>query len=740
MTPATTAATAPCGPAAPLGWGANAQSAELTEQQAVAGVLGGFRAVTDLAACILPLLQALHWDGDLVHVAESLPHFADSLDLTDLLNVMANMGYASTSEELRPSRMDPRLMPCLFLPEGEFSMAMVLVRPSEDEPGKLVAFDSTSRSYVTIPPPDHAGRVYLFRRLGEDERVELEEAPRNFVGMVLNRFKPLFGQMLFASLASNLLVLATPLFTMAIYDKYLPTGAFGILVALLAGVVVAVAGDFAIRNIRARMIAYIGARLDHLLGLAIFRRLLLLAPPYTELANPNAQIARLRDFELVREFFTGPLATTLAEAPFVIIFLVVMGMLSGPLVAVPAAALVVFLLIAHFARPVVERRVVASTRAASRRQEFLVESLSKPRAIKESGAEQVWRDRYRALSAEGGLKSHQAAQALAIVSSMSQAIVVLTGLLTLGWGVLRVLEGAMTVGALMASMMMVWWILRPLQTAFSLFSQIERVQASVGQINRLMHVRPERVGTPAVQSQPRLSGRLTLNNVSLRYHPDADPAVLGVSFQVEPGEVVALIGPNGCGKSTVLKLVLGLYRPQTGAVQLDNIDIRQLDPIELRRAIAYVPQQPEMFFGTVAQNLRLVRPIATEAELRWACQEAGVLEEIEALERGFETRLGDGKTDRVSSSLRQRLSLARAYLKRAPITLMDEPASGLDFMADRNFMVTLERMRGHSTVLLVTHRPSHLKLADKIVVMHQGQVRMAGPAKQVLDRLPAGFF
>lgn len=740
MTPVNTAATAPCGPAVPLGWGANAQSAELTEQQAVAGVLGGFRAVTDLAACILPLLQALHWDGDLVHVAESLPHFADSLDLTDLLNVMANMGYASTSEELRPSRMDPRLMPCLFLPEGEFSMAMVLVRPSDDEPGKLVAFDSTSRSYVTIPPPDHAGRVYLFRRLGEDERVELEEAPRNFVGMVLNRFKPLFGQMLFASLASNLLVLATPLFTMAIYDKYLPTGAFGILVALLAGVVVAVAGDFAIRNIRARMIAYIGARLDHLLGLAIFRRLLLLAPPYTELANPNAQIARLRDFELVREFFTGPLATTLAEAPFVIIFLVVMGMLSGPLVAVPAAALVVFLLIAHFARPVVERRVVASTRAASRRQEFLVEALSKPRAIKESGAEQVWRDRYRDLSAEGGLKSHQAAQALAIVSSMSQAIVVLTGLLTLGWGVLRVLEGAMTVGALMASMMMVWWILRPLQTAFSLFSQIERVQASVGQINRLMHVRPERVGTPAVQSQPRLSGRLTLNNVSLRYHPDADPAVLGVSFQVEPGEVVALIGPNGCGKSTVLKLVLGLYRPQTGAVQLDNIDIRQLDPIELRRAIAYVPQQPEMFFGTVAQNLRLVRPIATEAELRWACQEAGVLEEIEALERGFETRLGDGKTDRVSSSLRQRLSLARAYLKRAPITLMDEPASGLDFMADRNFMVTLERMRGHSTVLLVTHRPSHLKLADKIVVMHQGQVRMAGPAKQVLDRLPAGFF
>lgn len=727
-------------PASSTHWGGFVPTVELTEKKAVEGVLGGFRAVTDLAACILPLLQALHWDGDLVHVAEALPHFAEQLDLTDLLNVMANLGYASASERLSPAGLDPRLLPCLYLPDGEHAMAMVLVRPADDGEDKVVVFDAASRSYLTITAPDSVGTLYLFRRLGEDERVEMEEAPRNFVGLILNRFKPLFGQMLFTSLASNLLVLATPLFIMSIYDKYLPTGAAGILGALVAGVVVAVAGDFALRNIRARMIAYIGARLDHLLGLAVFRRLLLLAPPYTELANPNAQIARLRDFELVREFFTGPLATTLSEMPFIVLFLVVMGLLGGPLVLVPAGALVLFLLFAHFVRPVVERRVVVSTRAASRRQEFLVEALSKPRAIKESGAEQVWRDRYRTLSAEAGLKSHAANQALSAVAAVSQAMVVLTGLGTLGLGVLRVLGGNMTVGGLMASMMMVWWVLRPLQTAFSLLSQIERVKASVTQINRLMQVRPERVGTPVAQAQPRLSGRLSLNNVSLRYHPDGDPAVLGVSFQVEPGEIVALIGPNGCGKSTVLKLLLGLYRPQTGAVQLDNIDIRQLDPIELRRSIAYVPQQPEMFFGTVAQNLRLVRPIATDEELRWACKEAGVLDEVEALERGFETRLGDGQTDRMSSSFRQRLSLARAYLKRAPITLLDEPASGLDFMADRNFMVTLERMRGHSTVVLVTHRPSHLKLADKIVVMQQGQVRMAGPAKQVLDRLPAGFF
>ncbi|AVM74763.1 peptidase domain-containing ABC transporter [Magnetospirillum gryphiswaldense] len=730
--------TAPSHHGAAPSWDAPPPRFDLNEDRAADGHLGGFEAVTDVAACILPLLSSLGWEGDLVHVAESLPHFADTLDLTDLLNILANLGYASRSLELAPSRMDLRLMPCLYMAPGK--MAMVLVRRDEDDDGKIVAFDAEQRAYVTIELPKVRGRIYRFAQLDEDERAKLEDAPKNFVFAVTNRFKPLFVRMLAASLVSNLLVLVTPLFIMAIYDQFLPTGSVPLLVSLLAGSIIAILGDYAIRGVRSRMIAYMGARLDHLLGLAIFRRLLMLAPPYTEQANSNSQIARLRDFEMVREFFTGPLATTLAEAPFIIVFLLAMALLGGPLVFVPLGALVLFTMIAFATRPVVERKVNAATRAASRRQEFLVEALSKPRAIKEAGAAGIWGDRFRTLSADAALKSHESTRANVVVATASQGLVMLTGIITLGWGVERVLLGSMTVGGLMASMIVVWWILRPLQTGFTLAAQIERVQASIGQINRLMQLKPERQLTPSIQTLPQFKGKVTLTNVSLRYAADSDPAVLGLALQAEPGEVVALIGPNGSGKSTVLKLLLGLYRPQTGAVMIDDIDIRQLDPIELRRLIAYVPQQPDMYFGTVGQNLRLARPEASDEELRWACQEAGLLEDILELPRQFETKLGDGATDRLPASFRQRLSLARAYLKRAPITLFDEPASSLDFMSDRQFMKTLERMKGHSTVFLVTHRPSHLKLADKIVVLVQGQVRMVGPAKQVLDRLPPNFF
>ncbi|OAN53688.1 lantibiotic ABC transporter [Paramagnetospirillum marisnigri] len=738
---AVAAATAPTTSIPPPGgritWGQHVSEVELTEELAASGRLGGFHAVTDVAACILPLLTALNWTGNVVHIAESLPHFAEKLDLTDVLNVMANLGFTSRSLTIRPCELDLRLLPCLFVPDGD-GMAMVLVEPARD--GVVRAFDSATRTYVNVMTPQESGSVWLFKPLDETTRLQQEEAPRDYVGTITKRFFPMIGRMMVASMISNVLILATPIFIMSVYDQYLPSGSWGLLVALLGGVGLALAGDHAIRSLRSRMIAYVGARLDHLLGIAVFRRLMMLAPSYTEQANSNSQIARMRDFEMIREFFTGPLATSLAEAPFVFIFLILMAVLGGPLVFVPIGAVLLFLLLAWVVRPLVVDRANALARASSKRQEFLVESLSNPRIIKEAGASDVWYDRYRNLSADAVLKAHSSARTNAAVAAVSQGLVTAAGVTTLAWGVERVLGGTMTVGQLMASMMVVWWVLRPLQTGFSLATQIERVQSSIAQINRLMQLRPERVAAASIQSPPALKGRLSFNNVSLRYSPEADPALLGVSFQADPGDVVAVVGPNGSGKSSVLKLALGMYRPQTGAVLIDDIDIRQLDPLELRRIVAYVPQRAELFFGTITQNLRLVSPTASDDEIRWACDEAGVLEDILELPDGFNTRVGDARTDRLPTSLRQRLSLARAYLKRAPITLFDEPAATLDFVSDRQFMKTLERMRGHSTVLLVTHRPSHLKLADKIVVLIQGQVRMAGPASQVAGRLPPGLF
>ena len=211
--------------------------------------------------------------------------------------------------------------------------------------------------------------------------------------------------------------------------------------------------------------------------------------------------------------------------------------------------------------------------------------------------------------------------------------------------------------------------------------------------------------------------------------------MLGVDLRAEPGELVAITGPNGAGKSTLLKLVAGLYQCQAGAVLIDGMDLRQIDPGELRSAIASVPQSCDLFHGTIAQNLRLANPTASDKALISAAHNAMILEEILALPGGFETRLTDRLQRQLSNGFKQGLMLARAYVKDSLIYLLDEPGNHLDEGGDRALMDQLETLRGHATVFIVTHRPSHLRMADRVVVMEAGRIVLNGPPGEVLPQL-----
>lgn len=220
-------------------------------------------------------------------------------------------------------------------------------------------------------------------------------------------------------------------------------------------------------------------------------------------------------------------------------------------------------------------------------------------------------------------------------------------------------------------------------------------------------------------------GDVGVTRFSMRYSPDSEPALLGVSFEVKAGEVVAVVGRNGSGKSTLMKALAGMVRGQTGMVKVDGMDIRRFDAVEYRRAIAYAPDEAVVFRGTVAQNILLADASATPEQVEDAARAVGLLDDIDALPEGLETRLGD---QRVSSpSVRTRITLARVLLRRAPIVLLDEPAGGLDAAGDEALMTVIKRLKGRSTVFVVTHRPSHVRLADKILELNEGQVGRMGP-------------
>lgn len=703
--------------------------------------LAALKDATDLSNCLLPLLQSLNWRGDRRHIAEALPHFMNSLDVTSFRNVMATLHYQSRPLKLDLTRIDRRLFPCLFLPEdGE---AMVLLGY---EQAGLKVFDGGLNEERVLPRGKMKGTAYFFSEI-DVEDLQTNQSKVGWFRAVSERFRSLIYQTLGITFVLNILALVTPLFVMAVYDKVVATKSLSTLAFFAFGVGIAILCDLILRMIRSKIMAFIGARLDNIVGIAIFHKILFLPPAFTERATIGAQVARIKDFETIRDFFTGPMALVMFELPFVIIFIITIAVLAGPVVFVSLIMMACFLILGLVITPLLRNSVSRAARASSKKQELIVETLSGMRAVKYCGAEQRWMERFREHSASAALNSFYTAQLSAAMQTISHVLMISAGLGTIIFGVFRVLSGDATVGGLVASMILVWRVLAPLQTGFISLTRVTQVKSSITQINGLMNIKGERDQHAIVNPIKQMEGFVTFARVSIRYSPDSDPALVGVSFELEPGEVLCVVGGNGSGKSTVLKLLAGMYAPQAGSIRVDNMDIRQMDTVELRHAVGYVPQTIQFFYGTIAQNLRLADPTATEEDLYRACELAAVLDDVLALKQGsgkwaregFEVRIGDSASGQMPTSLLQRLNLARGYLKKAPIMLFDEPGNGLDYSGDQAFMRAVDKMRGDTTVLMVTHRPSHMKLADKILWLEYGNVRAFGPSAEVLAQMPKDF-
>jgi ABC-type multidrug transport system fused ATPase/permease subunit len=284
-------------------------------------------------------------------------------------------------------------------------------------------------------------------------------------------------------------------------------------------------------------------------------------------------------------------------------------------------------------------------------------------------------------------------------------------------------------------MVLGWRVLSPLQAVFVSLNQIEHIREALRQLNGLMKMQIEETGPN--EAWRGIDGAIRFSWVSHRYSQESDPVLFGVSFDVGKGEVVAITGPNGSGKSTIVKLLAGLYRPQAGSISIDGVDVRQMEPVRLRQQIGIVSQPTHLFYGTVAQNLRLSCPTASDEELIEAAKEARAYDDIMALSERMETRLTEDVMSRLPAGFRQKLALARVYLRRAPIMVFDEATQGLDEDGDKAFLAAIQRMRGRSTILIVTHRPSHMRIADRLIVMKAGKVVTMGPPDKVL-RGPAG--
>ena len=532
----------------------------------------------------------------------------------------------------------------------------------------------------------------------------------------------------------NLFMLASPLYIMNVYDCVLPNAAFDTLWALAIGVVIVYAFDFVMRSLRAHFVDEAGRNADVLMSARIFEHLLglsLRARP----ASAGTFASQLREFETVREFISSATFIALVDLPFIIGFLLVIWLVAGIEIAlVPAGALAGVVAVGLVLQRPLDRAVADSVNDAARRHGLLVEAIFGLDTIKTQAAEGRLQRHWEEVvdSAAEGSRRMRTLAALnlnmtTLFASMVTVVVVIIG-------VHRMDAGAMSMGALIAAVILAGRTLAPISQIAALMVRYNQTRFALKTLNRIIALPVERDATRNFVHRPTLTGAIRFESVTFGYPDQGRPALDGVSFDIAAGERVALLGRIGSGKSTLQKLVLGLYHADAGTILVDGTDIRQIDPADLRRNIGYVPQDVFLFSGTVRDNITLGARGAGDAEMSRVAKLTGVDEFIAADPLGYDRMVGE-RGEQLSVGQRQSIGIARALFGDPPLLLLDEPTSAIDTTSETRILRELQPVVQGKTVLLVTHRLPLLDLVDRVIVIDGGRVVADGAKHEVLQTL-----
>lgn len=628
------------------------------------------------------------------------------------------------------------VLPCILLLSHDRSCVLTALDGDMAE----VIFPETSESTQLVPVEaltDEYSGYALFAAVeaapdDRSERLSIARGKRWFWD-VLRYYAPIYRHVALASVVINLIAVGSPLFVMNVYDRVVPNNAIETLWVLASGICIIYLFNFLLSALRTHFVDVAGRNADIVLSSSLVEKVLSMrldAKP----ESTGALVNNLREFEQLREFFSSSSLLACIDLPFLVIFLLLTAFIGGPMVLLSIGAMPIMigigLLLQHRSRMSAE----ASYKQNMQKNALLVEIVSGLETLKscmaESRMQKLW-ESVVGLSARSNSESRKYNN-LAVTSSM-----LITQLVTVAmvvWGVYRISDGLMTMGALIGCNILVGRTMAPLLQMASLLTRMQNSHVALKALDMLMMLPSENQAEKTCMDFGMLRPSFTLDGVSFAYPRQERLALEHVSLRIEPGERVGIIGPMGSGKSTLSKLLIGLYQPKEGAVKFGDVDIRQIPSMELRGRVGVLPQDVVLFYGSIRDNIALGDPTINDHLILRAASLAGVTDFLRNNPAGFAAQVGEqGKA--LSGGQRQAVALARALVRDPEVLILDEPTSNMDTDSELLLQKRLQSVIGGRTLVLVTHRLSMLRIVDRLIVMEDGQVKLDGPRDAVLQSL-----
>lgn len=691
---------------------------------------------------LLCLVALTHWferPQTAVALTAGLPFTAEGLT-PDLFRRAAHRVGLQAQLVRRPlSQLKSLHLPAvLLLADGQ---ACIFLRRLTRQRGVILVPETGQQREIELKElqADYTGQALLIQaEYHFDRRSDsgLSTLNRHWFWSPVGSAWALYGEVLIASLLINLFALATPLFIMNVYDRVVPNQALDTLWVLAIGVVIILGFDLIMRLLRGYFIDMAGKRIELQLSSHVFAHLLG-TPRSVHPRSVGAMANHLHEFEGFREFLTSATLTTVIDLPFAFLFIAVIAFIHPELAHIALIAIPVILILSLLLQIPLRHAIQYTFRAGAHKQALLVEALSSLETLKTQHAEGAWQQRWESITATAArysvkvrLLSNFTVHFALFVQQLVTVSIVIAGVYLIG-------QGALTVGGLIAATLLSGRAIAPLAQVAGLLTRYHQSRSALQAVAQVMQLPQERPPGQQYLQRGRFSGAIQLRQVDFQYPEQARPALSNVSFAIAAGERVGILGRTGCGKSTLARLLLGLYPLNEGQLLFDGVDSQQLDPADRRQNIGYMPQDGSLFYGSVRDNIGLGDPQVSDAQVLQAAELAGVTQFVNQHPQGFDWLIGE-RGEGLSSGQRQAILLARALLYQPPILVLDEPTAALDNGSEEALKQRLAPFLTDRTLLLITHRPSLLSLVDRLIVLDAGQVVASGPTDHVINALQQG--